>query len=285
MRLLVICSCLLIGSSSSSVAKKSDGLKIGSFNIQKFGVKKIHNDLNMDVIIKIVLRYDLIFIQEITDKTQTAIKTLLDDVNNLSDDAYELSLSKRVGLEQYAYMYRVGKLQVVKSVVYHDSKDLFAREPYIVVFKTNRLKRMRRFGVIGVHTRPKTARKEIDSLSDVYEYVQHEKWREDDVIIMGDLNADCGYFPKKAKKRNRLYGRGKNKKKRTFMWVIKDDEDTTISRSTDCAYDRFVLAGKNMKKSYVKDSADIFDFQSAYQLTDDEARSVSDHYPIEMQLE
>lgn len=49
---------------------------------------------------------------------------------------------------------------------------------------------------------------------------------------MGDFNAGCSYVPKKAWKNIRL---------RTdpgFVWLIGDEEDTTVKSSTKCAYDR-----------------------------------------------
>jgi hypothetical protein len=51
-------------------------------------------------------------------------------------------------------------------------------------------------------------------------------------IFMGDFNAGCSYVPKKAWKNIRL---------RTdpgFVWLIGDQEDTTVKKSTNCAYDR-----------------------------------------------
>lgn len=51
-------------------------------------------------------------------------------------------------------------------------------------------------------------------------------------IFMGDFNAGCSYVPKKAWKNIRL---------RTdpgFVWLIGDEEDTTVKSSTKCAYDR-----------------------------------------------
>ena len=52
------------------------------------------------------------------------------------------------------------------------------------------------------------------------------------LIFMGDFNAGCSYVPKKAWKDIRLRMDPK------FVWLIGDQEDTTVKKSTNCAYDR-----------------------------------------------
>lgn len=51
-------------------------------------------------------------------------------------------------------------------------------------------------------------------------------------IFLGDFNAGCSYVPKKAWKNIRLRMDPK------FVWLIGDQEDTTVKKSTNCAYDR-----------------------------------------------
>lgn len=50
---------------------------------------------------------------------------------------------------------------------------------------------------------------------------------------MGDFNADCNYVSKKAWNNIRLRTDPK------FIWLIGDQEDTTVKMSTNCAYDRW----------------------------------------------
>ncbi|WP_411025689.1 hypothetical protein, partial [Salmonella sp. s55004] len=68
-----------------------------------------------------------------------------------------------------------------------------------------------------------------------------------------------------------------------FIWFIADDADTTVRESTDCAYDRFVVAGNQLPKA-IKEVA-VFNFQQEYNLSEDQAYAVSDHFPIEMKIE
>lgn len=51
-------------------------------------------------------------------------------------------------------------------------------------------------------------------------------------IFMGDFNAGCSYVPKKAWQNIRL------RTDLNFVWLIGDQVDTTVKKSTNCAYDR-----------------------------------------------
>ncbi len=57
-----------------------------------------------------------------------------------------------------------------------------------------------------------------------------QKWNNDNILIMGDLNADCRYVGKEKLKNLKL-------KDEYYHWLIPDTADTTVS-ATDCAYDR-----------------------------------------------
>lgn len=132
--------------------------------------------------------------------------------------------------------------------------------------------------IVPLHTTPDTSVKEIDELADVYVDVKR-RWKAENFIFMGDFNAGCSYVPKKAWKNIRL---------RTdlgFVWLIGDEEDTTVKSSTKCAYDRIVLRGREIVSSVVPKSNSVFNFQKSYALTEEEALGVSDHFPVEFKLQ
>ena len=52
------------------------------------------------------------------------------------------------------------------------------------------------------------------------------------LILLGDMNADCAYLPNKAKQSLRL------RKENSYQWLVDDDADTTVA-AADCAYDRW----------------------------------------------
>nr|KAG5703786.1 hypothetical protein BaRGS_009584 [Batillaria attramentaria] len=56
-------------------------LRVAAFNIQVFGEKKVRQTDITDVLLKVINRYDLILVQEVRDKSQTAIDNLIRSLN------------------------------------------------------------------------------------------------------------------------------------------------------------------------------------------------------------
>ncbi|XP_051272290.1 deoxyribonuclease gamma-like isoform X7 [Dicentrarchus labrax] len=130
--------------------------------------------------------------------------------------------------------------------------------------------------LIPVHTKPEDAEIELDALEDVVE-VARKKWKSDNIMILGDFNADGRYLSKKEKKRISIFSPD-------YHWLIGDDVDTTTSNSTDHTYDRIVVFGDDMYDAVVPRSARAFNFQKEYRLSDAKTKAISDHYPVEVVL-
>ncbi|XP_041372276.1 deoxyribonuclease gamma-like [Gigantopelta aegis] len=130
--------------------------------------------------------------------------------------------------------------------------------------------------MIAIHASPSQAVKEINALLKVYD-VTKKHWGLEDIIIAGDFNADGDYVGNSDWENISL------RSDRRFVWLIDDNADTTVG-STDYSYDRFVVAGKKLKKAIVPGSTKVFKFDDEFQLTYEQAQSVSDHYPIELEL-
>uniref|UniRef100_A0A8C3YUW7 Deoxyribonuclease n=1 Tax=Catagonus wagneri TaxID=51154 RepID=A0A8C3YUW7_9CETA len=243
---------LLLLSAHSSLA-----LRICSFNVRSFGESKKANCNAMDVIVKVIKRCDITLLMEIKDSNNMICPTLMEKLNG----------EKLVSVK--------------KSYLYHDYQsgdaDVFSREPFVVWFQSP-YTAVKDFVIVPLHTTPETSIKEIDELVDVYLDVKR-RWKAENFIFMGDFNAGCSYVPKKAWKNIRLRTDPK------FIWLIKDQEDTTVKKSTNCAYDRIVLRGQEIVSSVVPDSNIVFDFQKAYRLTEEKALDVSDHFPVEFKLQ
>lgn len=261
-------------------------LKICSFNIRSFGESKRENQKVMDVIVKVIKRCDIILLMEIKDSTNQICPTLMERLNgNSRATTYNCVISSRLGRntykEQYAFIYKEKLVTVKERYLYHDLQDgdadVFSREPFVVWFQSPQTA-IKDFVIVPLHTTPEASVKEIDELADVYRDVKR-RWKAENFIFMGDFNAGCSYVPKKAWSSIRL------RTDSQFVWLIGDEEDTTVRSSTDCAYDRIVLRGREIVNSVVPKSSSVFDFQKAYGLTEEEALEVSDHFPVEFKLQ
>uniref|UniRef100_A0A672YXH5 Deoxyribonuclease n=1 Tax=Sphaeramia orbicularis TaxID=375764 RepID=A0A672YXH5_9TELE len=258
--------------------------RICSFNMQHFGDSKSKKSNVMQTLVKIISRCDVCLLQEVRDSKHTALPALMAQLNSYdTNNHYDVVASERLGRsdsyqEQYVFVYRTNTVTVTGQYQYPDDRsgdvDAFAREPFIVRFKAPKTA-IKEFVLIPQHTAPANATKELDALYDVLQ-VMKRKWRTENVMLLGDFNADCSYLAKKNRGKVRLIT------DQNLYWLISDDIDTTVRSSTSCAYDRIVVHGEKFYQQVVPSSAKPFDFQAAYQLTEEQALEVSDHYPVEV---
>uniref|UniRef100_A0A8C2PYK9 Deoxyribonuclease n=1 Tax=Cyprinus carpio TaxID=7962 RepID=A0A8C2PYK9_CYPCA len=260
-------------------------MKVASFNIQKFGKSKLSDPFVLKTLIKIVSRYDIIVILEVVDSSGDSVDNFLKELNKFNKThRYTLEISTRLGREsykeQFMFLYRDDLVDLVGSYQYKDNQpgdeDAFAREPYVLRFKCHTTV-LADLVLMPVHTKPEDSVKELDELYDVFQDVK-TKWKTDNIMILGDFNADGSYVSGREMKTIRI------RSDKNFHWLITDDEDTTTSTKNDNTYDRIVVYGDDMLKAVVPNSAKPFNFQKAYKLTDEEALKVSDHYPVEVEL-
>ncbi|XP_065103118.1 deoxyribonuclease I-like 1-like [Paramisgurnus dabryanus] len=262
-------------------------LKICTFNIQSYGEAKASNQRVMEILIKIISRCDLSLIQEVRDSKGEAIAALMMNLNRYErSHIYSHLESKRMGRktykEQYVYIYRKDMLQVQDQYQHPKSNEtaaeseVFTREPFIIRIRSPTTL-VKNFVLIGQHTCPKTAMKEMDALYEVFQTVR-KKWKAENVMFLGDLNAACSYVTKKGLKNVRIRNDPK------FQWLIRDEQDTTVREKTHCAYDRIIIHGKELISGVVPESAQPFNFKQAFGLSEEEALEVSDHYPVEVDL-
>jgi len=251
-------------------------IRVGAFNVQIFGASKLAKQDVVKSLLEILPRYDILLFQEIRDSSEKAFPALVEKLNSVSKLDYSYVISGRMGRsdskEQYAYIYRSDLFKVEDTYQYPETLDEYERPPFGVVF-TSTYSDLPRFGFLGVHTKPDEAEKEIDSLVDVYDAFSNTL-KIKDVVIMGDFNGDCGYTTKTEMKHIRLRLDTK------FHWLVNDDADTTVAKSS-CAYDRIVVVGDQMNAAIVPNSAHVYRFDIDEGLTNEQAKKVSDHFPVE----
>ncbi|XP_029908186.1 deoxyribonuclease 1 like 4, tandem duplicate 1 [Myripristis murdjan] len=260
-------------------------MKVASFNIQKFGKNKVSDPDTLNILVKIIRRYDIIVILEVVDVSGESVKTLLDALNTANrQHHYTLKISSRLGRtrykEQFMFLYRDDLVDLVGSYQFDDQatekEDIFARDPYILRFTCLNTV-LKDLVMIPVHTKPEDSEKELDELYDVFQHVKR-KWKTDNMMILGDFNADGSYVSQRDMKDIRI------RSDKNFHWLIGDDVDTTASTGNNHSYDRIVIYGEDMLQAVVPNSAKPFNFQQAYGLTEEKALKVSDHYPVEVEL-
>ena len=233
-----------------------DTFKLASFNIQILGKSKVSKSLVEEVIPKIIGKYDVIAIQELRDSSEETINTLkqwLPEYNFVVSERLGRSVSK----EQYIVAYKRGK--EINSAIFPDNKDVFEREPQITYLEVGNLT----FSFINVHIKPEDAENEIKALEQVITYAI-EKNKDPDFVLVGDFNSDCSYYNEDL---NYL---------KEYNWVIDNKQDTTLGKES-CTYDRIIT---NLKSN----NFGVDNFKQEFSLSDNDAETISDHYPVWVEL-
>ena len=86
--------------------------------------------------------------------------------------------------------------------------------------------------MVGLHTKPADAVEEMQALVNVHATVE-QHWMTDNILIMGDLNAECSYATQSELASLTLRTDSR------FSWLIGDEVDTMTKTTMDCAYDRY----------------------------------------------
>lgn len=249
-----------------------DTITIASWNIQAFGPTKATDPDRIPIIAATISQFDLVAIQEIRDRTGTAIQDLEAAVDKLGMD-YKVIIGPRLGRstmkEQYAYIYRADKIKLVgSSYTYDDPEDIFHREPFIACFQTTSPNSTFDVCLINTHVDPDEAHQEIDNLAWIVTG-SDLKHRDEDIIVLGDFNSDCSYYDENQPK--------------TFITAnymipaITNAMDTNLAKS-DCTYDRIMMTSA-MHDDWTG-NAGVYLFDIHHTLTEKQAKKISDHYPV-----
>ncbi|CAG8591626.1 13036_t:CDS:2 [Cetraspora pellucida] len=152
---------------------------IGSMNIQAFGVKKMADKDVMKIIIDILQHYDIILCQEVhvPKGKEEMIDNLVKSISS-SSTSYSYVMSEPIGRnsyqERYLYLYKTNDWKVIDNYVIDDTKlgDQFIREPFVARFQHQKHSDVR-INLVGCHTQPEQAYKEIKALvTSVYPIVK-----------------------------------------------------------------------------------------------------------------
>ncbi|XP_046363881.1 deoxyribonuclease-1-like [Haliotis rufescens] len=268
---VVVCALMVL-----SVA---EALNIAAFNIKRLSENTLNSHAGrLQSLVTILRRYDIISVEEVMDAYGLA--DVVKSMNSHGGGPYAMIKSAKTGRtsykEYYAFVYRTDRVQVRGSYQYHDVHDWFEREPFSALFHAPS-SQLSDFVIAACHLKPDQAKPEIGHLVDVYTDISNH-YNNKNVMFDGDFNADCSYLSTSALLQSPLY------QDHRFQWLLSSSVDTTASHHTNCAYDRFVVAGAEFQAAVVPGSATVYNFETALHLTFTQAYSVSDHYPIEMKL-
>ena len=251
-------------------------IRIASFNIRDFGKAKAEREEVILTLADIVRQFHVVAIQEVSSSLDRHFIPNFVQLINQSGRRYDAIVGPPVGWntsnnkEQFAFIFDTDRVDCDRANAYTigDPEDLIQREPYVATFRTKvDPADAFTFTLINVHTTPEpapTLRGELDALAEVYRVVRRAGINEDDVIMLGDFNADDAHFGRLGQ----IPGiapliRGRGVFTNTKRNMLRDN----------------IIIHEPSTTEFVARSG-VFDVMKQYNLKLNEAESVSDHFPV-----
>jgi endonuclease/exonuclease/phosphatase family metal-dependent hydrolase len=255
--------------SSDYLPPDPESIRIASFNIQVLGTTKVQNEPVMEILARTIRHFDVVAIQEIRAKSQDVLPQLVKAIN-ATGRRYDFVIGERQGRtsskEQYAFVFDSQRVEVDRHQLYsiHDPDDLLHRPPYVAWFRVRGPppEHAFTFTLVNIHTDPDEVSDEVNVLDDVFQLVRDDGRGEDDVILLGDLNADDQHLGQLGA----ISG-----------MVAAISGQPTNTRQTQ-QYDNLVF--HMPATSEYRSRSGVFDFMREYNLTQEQALQVSDHLPV-----
>ena len=251
-------------------ARTTNTVIVGSFNMQHLGPTKLDEPWVMERFADIIRQFDVIALQEISSSDQRALPILVQEVNRIGG-RYSYTISPRIGrkstgyFEQYGYVFDTTRIQSSPEVSYvvDDQADVLHREPFCGRFQTiTRGGQPFSFTLINIHTDPDEIGHELDVLADVYRSVRQFEYPEDDVMLLGDLNAP----PTGLKSLGQIPD---------LVPIIQNVFTNTVQTKT---LDNILVDRVHTREFTGR--AGIIDLEKMFGLQKNDAKRISDHVPV-----
>ncbi len=249
-------------------------IRIASFNVESLGNAKAAKQYVMVRLADIVRKFDVVALQEIRSTNDYLIPDFLQLVNNpggnLPQRRYDHVIGPRVGRttnqEQFLYLFDTDRIVVDRQSVYtiSDPDDLLFAEPLVATFTTREVNpdEAFTFTVVNNRTDPMRVKEELDALAEVYRVVRRSARQEDDVILVGDFHADDRHLSRLGQ----------------LPGIFPTIAGVWTNTRQDNQYDN-VLIHQPSTTEYTGRSG-VFDVMRNYNLTEQQALEISDHFPV-----
>ena len=255
---------------SRTAPSATSTISIASYNIQVFGTTKLQQPAVRDVLVKVVRQFDVVAIQEVRSKDDSILPEFVRHIN-ADGSRYDFVIGPRLGRtsskEQYAFVFNTDRVEVDRSsvITLNDPQDLLHREPLVARFRAlaDPPEAGFTFWLVDIHTDPDEVPQEIDVLVDVFQVMTQARADEDDVILLGDLNADETQFGRLGK----IPG---------ITWVV--PRSTPTNTRGNHTYDNLVFL--EQATAEFTGRWGVVNMCKAFNLSVEEALKVSDHLPV-----
>ncbi len=251
------------------VKRQGETIRIASFNIQVLGPTKMGKPHVVDQLARVIRKFDIVAVQEVRSRSDDIIPQLVETVN-AAGRHYDYVIGPRLGrtqnTEQYAFIFDTASVEVDRTQLYtiEDPNDLLHRPPLVAWFRVRgpAPEEAFTFSLVNLHLDPDEVQRELDVLDEVFRLVRDDQRQEDDVVLLGDFNAEDRSL-------------GPVLEIPSMIPVVQGMPTNTRANRQ---YDNIVL--HKIATSEFTGKGSVYDFMREYNLTLQSALEVSDHLPV-----
>jgi deoxyribonuclease-1-like protein len=172
-------------------------IKIATFNLGGLDETKLANLVVTDVLVRTIPRFDVVAVQGVRGRNRGVLVRLVEQINATGrsyDYAVSLSAERNAAGEYSAFLFDQSTIEIDRSTVQsvEDPGKRFRHRPLVASFRARGPAEAEAFTftLINVQTDPAQGAAERDLLASVYRAVRDNGRNEDDIILLGDLEAD-----------------------------------------------------------------------------------------------
>ncbi|KAF7233330.1 hypothetical protein EG68_10916 [Paragonimus skrjabini miyazakii] len=266
-----------------SLVQTECSVRLGFFSVPNLGKETVDNPTFMDTIAKICERYDLINLHVKGDMLFKEFRKFLKPVRKgrIRKFVYILSEPRgRSSMKGQDILIFKGEAFVVEDFKnFPDPNGHFERTPvhFLLFGRLRYSRKFPNFAVIAVQLNSNNVRAEMDWLyEEVEAYRKHTGM--ENVLIVGDMNLDCS--PEFLKDGDSF----KFQKDPSYYWLIPNNRERDSPKNA-CAYNRMIGYGAALSRAIGFNKTTAYRFDEDLHLTTEQAKSVSEYYPIEFTFE
>ena len=249
-----------------SQTSEPNTIRIASWNISL--TKEKANEPLLSQIAETISQFDVVALQGLRRDQLQIARMVIAKISQLSDP-FEMYLSPSSDYSetghQFAFVYNTKTIDFNRKNTYSvdDPDNLFEYNPFVGWFaaKTKDSKTAFTFSLVNMNADAFRAQRENQLIGRLYQSIRRDGWGEDDVIMLGSLNAspeDLEFFT------------------RTYSLEM------TNKTPTDVTFERHTSSMLVYPKATIEFTGEggVFNFLRAYNLTIEEAQAISHHNPV-----
>ncbi|WP_286177580.1 deoxyribonuclease I [Stieleria mannarensis] len=253
----------------SGPEQKVRNLRIGSWALSGFGPSKLASEECRLNLTRVIRKFDVIALQQITAVERDLVPRLVDEINEGGRN-FDFVLGQPSGPsdrpEQLAILFNVNRVQIDRSQTYTvaDPQGQMTYDPMVAWFRAAQpsVESAWTFSVVNVRINLARAPVEVGLLPGIFASVRSDGRGEDDVVMAGLFQADDSYLIP------RVMG--------TDVVAAVDSTTTDIfNRHQTCN----ILVDRNRTNEFVGRGGPV-DFLRLFNLNLSQAEAVSSHLPV-----